>query len=143
MIKIFGALLGVLIVVGGGWYVFAPKPSTPAVLITQAQNSDNTTEAQTSNQTPTVENMGAKPVSSAPSTGSSVASSSANTAVATPPSTVPTDAHVYTQAELLAMADNKYADGSVPLGDYKYVTDAAKKGYIYLCNVHQDNPGSM
>lgn len=41
------------------------------------------------------------------------------------------------------MADNKYADGSVPLGDYKYVTDAAKKGYIYLCNVHQDNPGSM
>ncbi len=49
----------------------------------------------------------------------------------------------YSQAELLAMAGDKYANGSVPLGDYKYVTSAAKKGYVYLCNVHKDNPGSM
>ncbi len=41
------------------------------------------------------------------------------------------------------MAGNTYADGVVPLGDYKYVTAAPKKGYIYLCNVHKDNPGSM
>lgn len=52
-------------------------------------------------------------------------------------------ARVYTQAELLAMAGDIYADGSVPLGDYKYVTSGPKKGYIYLCNVHKDNPGSM
>jgi hypothetical protein len=51
--------------------------------------------------------------------------------------------HVYTSTELLAMADNTYTDGKVPLGDYKYVTSGAKKGYVYLCNVHKDNPGSM
>ena len=51
--------------------------------------------------------------------------------------------HVYSDAELLKMAGNPYASGSVPLGDYKYVTSAAKKGYVYLCNVHKDNPGSM
>lgn len=50
---------------------------------------------------------------------------------------------VLSQSDLLALADTKYADGSLPLGDYKYVTDAPKKGYIYLCNVHKDNPGSM
>lgn len=48
----------------------------------------------------------------------------------------------FSDAELLAMADNRYADGNVPLGDYKYVTSAPKKGYVYLCNVHKDNPGS-
>ncbi|HEY0907994.1 MAG TPA: YHYH protein [Candidatus Paceibacterota bacterium] len=46
-------------------------------------------------------------------------------------------------SDLLALADNKYADGNVPLGDYRYTTDAPKKGYIYLCNARQDNPGSM
>lgn len=51
--------------------------------------------------------------------------------------------HVYTQTELLAMAGDIYANGSVPLGDYKYVTSGPKKGYVYLCNVHKDNPGSM
>lgn len=42
--------------------------------------------------------------------------------------------HVYTQAELLAMAGDDYASGNVPLGDHKYVTAGAKKGYIYLCH---------
>jgi hypothetical protein len=50
---------------------------------------------------------------------------------------------ILTQSDLLALADNTYADGNVPLGDDKYVTDAPKKGYIYLCNVRKDNPGSM
>ncbi len=44
--------------------------------------------------------------------------------------------------EVLALADNKYATGTVPLGDDKYQTTGAKKGYVYLCNVHKDNPGS-
>lgn len=50
-----------------------------------------------------------------------------------------------TDADLLALADNKYANGGVPIGDYKYVTAPAapKVGYVYLCNVHKDNPGSM
>jgi hypothetical protein len=42
------------------------------------------------------------------------------------------------QSELLAMADNKYADGTLPLGDNMYVTDAPKKGYIYLCSERSD-----
>jgi len=50
---------------------------------------------------------------------------------------------VLSDTDLLSMANNEYADGSVPLGDNKYVTGAPKKGYVYLCNVHKDNPGSM
>ena len=49
----------------------------------------------------------------------------------------------YSRDELLAMAGNIYASGNVPLGDDKYVTSSPKKGYVYLCNVHKDNPGSM
>jgi hypothetical protein len=48
-----------------------------------------------------------------------------------------------TDQELVKLADNKYASGLVPLGDNKYVTAGPKKGYVYLCNVRKDNPGSM
>lgn len=47
-----------------------------------------------------------------------------------------------TNAKLLALADNIYRDGYVPLGDYKYSTSVAKKGSVYLCNARKDNPGS-
>ncbi len=63
--------------------------------------------------------------------------SAASTSSATPAP------HAYTQAELAALAGNDYATGSVPLGDGKYVTSGPKKGYVYLCSVHKDNPGSM
>lgn len=51
-------------------------------------------------------------------------------------------AHVYSDEELLAMADNTYANGEVPLGDGKYTTSGPKKGYVYLCNVRKENFGS-
>jgi hypothetical protein len=47
-----------------------------------------------------------------------------------------------TNANLLERADSLYQDGQVPLGDYRYSTTAAKKGYVYLCNARKDNPGS-
>ena len=50
---------------------------------------------------------------------------------------------VYSYDELVTLADNKYANGNVPLGDYKYTTSGAKKGYVYLCNARKDNAGSM
>lgn len=31
---------------------------------------------------------------------------------------------------------NKYADGNLPVGDGKYVTNAAKKGYVYTCSAY-------
>lgn len=46
-------------------------------------------------------------------------------------------------SDLLSLADNKYSSGEIPLGDDKYTTSAPRKGYIYLCSVHKDNPGSM
>ncbi len=46
----------------------------------------------------------------------------------------------YTQRELLKMADNKYGDGMLPLGDKKYTTDIAKKGNIFLCHVNNNPP---
>ncbi len=47
------------------------------------------------------------------------------------------------QKQLLALADNMYQDGVVPLGDYKYSTTVAKKGTVFLCNARKENPGSM
>lgn len=47
----------------------------------------------------------------------------------------------YTQDQLLAMAGNPYAHGNLPLGDGKYVTDAPKQGYIYLCTVPRQTGG--
>jgi len=34
---------------------------------------------------------------------------------------------------------NKYADGMLPVGDGKYKTDAAAKGYIYACSQYAQN----
>lgn len=42
-------------------------------------------------------------------------------------------------AQLLAMASNKYADGNLPLGDKKYVTENPQKGYVYLCNANTNS----
>lgn len=33
----------------------------------------------------------------------------------------------------------KYADGILPVGDNKYVTDGAKKGYVYACSSYAQN----
>jgi hypothetical protein len=44
--------------------------------------------------------------------------------------------------KLLSLADNKYAFGNLPLGDDRYVTSEPKKGFVYLCNVKKENPGS-
>jgi hypothetical protein len=49
--------------------------------------------------------------------------------------------HPFTDAEILAMAGNKYASGELPLGDKRYVTDAPRKGYIYLCRLMNENGG--
>jgi hypothetical protein len=51
--------------------------------------------------------------------------------------------HIYSDAELLAMTGNKYASGEVPLGDGHYVTDAPRRGYIYLCHVMQGGGGAQ
>lgn len=49
----------------------------------------------------------------------------------------------YSDDDLAALAGSDLDDGVVPLGDYRYVTDAPKKGYVYLCRERKDNPGSM
>ena len=48
---------------------------------------------------------------------------------------------VYSDAELSAMASAKYESGEVPVGDGKYTTTGAKKGYIYLCHVMGSGEG--
>lgn len=47
----------------------------------------------------------------------------------------------YSHTELLAMAGDAFADGNLPLGDSKYVTNAPKKGYIYLCRTMKEGGG--
>jgi hypothetical protein len=55
--------------------------------------------------------------------------------------TASTKLKVYSKAELLKMADNKFSDGSVPLGDSRYTTTGPKKGYVYLCNARTGEEG--
>ena len=50
---------------------------------------------------------------------------------------------VLSYGDLLAMAGSKYSDGSVPLGDGKYVTTGPEKGYIYLCGVPPMGQGAQ
>ncbi|HSW96867.1 MAG TPA: YHYH protein [Candidatus Saccharimonadales bacterium] len=61
--------------------------------------------------------------------------------VVTPTMFTPSQQATLTQDQLLAMADNTYADGNLPLGDNNYVTDTPKKGYIYLCHVQMGKSG--
>jgi hypothetical protein len=55
--------------------------------------------------------------------------------------TTSTTQTVLSANQLVAMADNMYADGNLPLGDNKYVTDSSKKGYIYLCSTQSNENG--
>jgi len=50
---------------------------------------------------------------------------------------------VFTDAQLLALAGNKYASGELPLGDRRYVTDRPRKGYIFLCRLMQGGGGAQ
>ncbi len=50
---------------------------------------------------------------------------------------------VLTDMDLAGMATNIYGSGELPLGDQHYVTDAPKKGYIYLCRLMQDGGGAQ
>lgn len=50
------------------------------------------------------------------------------------------DSH-FSDAQLKAIASNKYKDGNLPLGDNRYVIDKPKKGYIYLCDAHPEPNG--
>jgi YHYH protein len=80
-------------------------------------------------------------VVSAPDSQTALAPEDAMASAASATSTVGQKA--YSDAELLAMARDAFSSGVVPLGDYKYVTSGAKKGYVYLCNARKDNAGSM
>ncbi|MFY9288813.1 MAG: YHYH protein [Alphaproteobacteria bacterium] len=49
--------------------------------------------------------------------------------------------YTYDDIELMKRANNKYASGELPLGDRRYVTEAPRKGYIFLCNVPNKDEG--
>ena len=50
------------------------------------------------------------------------------------PATAGDAQHTLSDMDLMGVANNKYASGELPLGDGHYVTDAPKKGFIYLCH---------
>src|SRR5580704_18076133 len=82
------------------------------------------------------------PITAAPSAGSSQSANPSPTPSLSPSpssSTLADGEVVLSQAQLLAMAGNKYADGNLPLGDGKYVTAGPKTGYIYLCRTQMAN----
>lgn len=57
-------------------------------------------------------------------------------------STASAGPHVYTHAELLALAGDDFANGLVPLGDKKYSLTGPKKGYVYLCRLMAGGGGA-
>lgn len=60
----------------------------------------------------------------------------------TPASTKSTQPAAEVQGVQLATAKNygnKYANGILPVGDGKYVTDGAKAGYVYVCGGYANN----
>ncbi len=65
-----------------------------------------------------------------------IASSTAPQSAPAPEAATPTD-------PFAGLGGNKYADGILPLGDYKYVTSGPKKGYIYLCNANTGGGGAQ
>jgi hypothetical protein len=112
-------LVGVVLFVGG-LFIGNHRATTEQSIVTSPQSTTNIpiiTSTVSTTSTPTIPH---KVVSTSVAVGKALS-----------------------DADLLALANNKYADGNLPLGDYKYVTDAPKKGYVYLCHVHKDNPGSM
>ena len=122
-------------------------PSIPAIDL--SSDSSTTTDAsapdasQSTDPSSIVSNIvSAQPAVSGDLTGGTTQVSGTDTQPFPTDTSVVDSTHVYTDQELLAEASNPYADGTVPLGDNKYVTDAPKKGYVYLCSAHKDNPGS-
>jgi hypothetical protein len=43
--------------------------------------------------------------------------------------------------DLIKTGGDKYASGELPLGDYHYVLDGPRKGYIYLCHKYGEGEG--
>jgi hypothetical protein len=62
----------------------------------------------------------------------------ASTSAAKTPSSSPSR----TTDALSGLGSDEYADGVLPLGDGKYVTDAPKKGYVYLCHPNEEGGGA-
>ena len=141
------ALLELLIVVaviallaGGGVYLKYFQQSKNAAqvgtgAIQQAQQVQQEVNAQTSQEENAIGQLD-QGTTNAPSVSSPV-TATASTASAG------SSAAGFTQAELLAMAGDPYADGILPLGDYRYTTTVPKKGYVYLCNVAQGGGGAQ
>jgi len=61
--------------------------------------------------------------------------------IAAPAEAVETAQNTLSDADLQKIAGNKYAPGELPLGDGRYVLDAPRKGYIYLCHKFGNNAG--
>jgi hypothetical protein len=50
---------------------------------------------------------------------------------------------ILSDMDLAGMAANLYGSGELPLGDQHYVTDAPRRGYIYLCHAMQGDGGAQ
>ena len=81
---------------------------------------------------------GTKPASSSTSTTSG--SSGTTSTTTAPAATGATGALVLDPAKNYG---NEYADGILPVGDGKYVTDGAKQGSVYVCHVPAGGGGAF
>ena len=141
-----GIYLALIVAVLGGGWLFANRPATIQTFVPAATTSAETSISATTDPLKGIISEVAKAAVAVLKTATS--SPAAHSADASTESNSGSIALASGQAllsptDLFKLADDTYADGSLPLGDYKYVTAAPKKGYIYLCNVHKDNPGSM
>ncbi len=132
------------IVVGAGLLLFGffHFHQPPRTNVIESSVTDGGASASATNVTPE-QSFSAVPTGSRSESSAQVNTTSvqANTTSAQT-SSATTYGHVYTNAELVAMAGPVDLT-QLPLGDSKYTTSGAKKGYVYVCHVASGGQGAQ
>jgi hypothetical protein len=127
MSAIAGFFVGIFVTIGGWFGLHQAPPAQPATLQVEEQ-AQTQTQAVPPAHTPT-------PTAPASSPTPTNTSSSQGT-------TATTIGKIYSQTDLLAIAGPVDLT-SLPLGDNKYTTSGAKKGYVYICHVAAGGQGAQ
>jgi hypothetical protein len=160
MIRAAGLLLFGVLSIGSIFYFYKPAPVSAPQQNSQTNSAKLTVvknggPGESSAAKPKIVGRDDSPGPSAVGTQGLPGSVSASTGSATTTSGKPTTptsvagtnayttyGHIYTQAELLAIAGPVDLT-SLPLGDNKYTTSSAKKGYVYVCHVATGGQGAQ
>lgn len=155
-------VVAIIAVIGGGAFYFGKingQQQSPVTLKNDEQQAQQVTQQLASATAPESNEIDAltNPTGTTTGTPTATAGATAATGAKTTPivkstatasttiiSTATTGTTTTGAADPLAgLGSNIYADGILPLGDYKYTTTGPKKGSVYLCNVASGGQGAQ